>query len=90
MSRDFDNFPVYDPVVKTNRILSDDWQTFMSTFVETLQAYLSQNGIFVPRLSTTDRAKIQNPEIGQVIFNTTDNKLQVYKATPTPGWVDII
>jgi hypothetical protein len=69
MARDFDNFPTYDPVIKEgSRYLSSIWADFMATFVESLQGYLSQNGIFIPVLTTEQRDEIQNPEEGQFIY----------------------
>lgn len=69
MARDFDNFPTYDPVIKTDDVyLSNIWSDFMATFVETLQGYLSQNGMFVPVLTLDERDEIQEPQEGQMIY----------------------
>lgn len=77
MARDFDNFPTYDPVIKVGSTnLSNIWGDFLATFVETLTGYLSQNGIFVPRLTTAQRDELQNIIDGQLIYNTTLNKFQ--------------
>ena len=56
MARNFDNFPTYDPVTKNGDYLSGVWSDFMATFVETLQGYLTQNGIQFPRITTAERS----------------------------------
>jgi len=39
-----------------------------------------------PRYTTTERNAITNPKQGQIIFNLTSNKLNVYSGT---GWEEI-
>lgn len=87
MARDFDNFPTYDPVIKDEIYLSNIWSDFMATFVETLTGYLSQNGIFVPRLTTAERDALQNVINGQLIYNTTLEKFQGHESNI---WVNLI
>lgn len=88
MARDFDNFPTYDPVIKQGSVyLSSVWSDFMATFVETLTGYLSQNGIFVPQLTTTQRNALQNVINGQLIYNTTLNKFQ---GRENGAWVNLV
>ena len=79
MALDFDNFPVYDPLIMDETYMSDVWIAAMSTFIQTLQEYLSQYGMFVPQLTTLDRSKIQSPVLGQMIYNTNTNELQVWQ-----------
>jgi hypothetical protein len=88
MALDFDNFPIYDPVIKkgTDR-LSDMWVAFMATFIQTLTGYLSQNGIFVPPLTTAQRDALQNVINGQIIYNTTLNKFQGYE---NGAWINLV
>lgn len=88
MARDFDNFPTYDPVIKQGTVnLSSIWADFMATFIETLQGYLSQNGIFVPRLTTAQRNLLQNVINGQMIYNTT---LEKFQGRENGAWVNLI
>ena len=87
MARDFDNFPTYDPVIKDNVYLSNIWSDFMATFIESLREYLSQNGIFVPRITTAQRNALQNVINGQLIYNTTTNKFQGYE---NGAWANLV
>lgn len=77
MARDFDAPVVYDPLVKANTsYMSDIWMTWFATFIETLSSYLSQSGIFIPVMTTTQRNAIQNPVNGQMIYNSSTNEFQ--------------
>lgn len=87
MARDFDNFPTYDPVIKDQVYLSNVWSDFMATFVESLREYLSQSGMFVPRLTTAQRDSLQNVINGQLIYNTSTNKFQGYE---NGAWANLI
>jgi len=87
MARDFDYFPTYDPVIKDNVYLSNVWSDFMATFVESLREYLTQNGIFVPRITTAERDALQNVINGQIIYNTSTDKFQGYEAG---AWANLI
>jgi hypothetical protein len=99
MSRDFDFFPTYDPVIKENVYLSNVWSDFMATFVESLREYLSADGFFIPRLTLAQRDQIQNPQEGQMIYVSDANAptlprtahIQVWKVTAgIGGWVQIV
>lgn len=87
MSRNFDNFPTYDPIIKDRVYLSNVWSDFMATFIETLQGYLTQNGIQVPRLTTAQRDALMNVPNGWMIYNTTLNKFQGYE---NGAWVNFV
>ncbi len=80
MARDFDDFPTYDPVIKDDIYLSNVWSDFIATFVETLQEYLTSDGIVVPNLLTSQRDVIQNPQEGQMIY-VTDAKVSAMERT---------
>lgn len=87
MAVDFDNFPVYDVLVKRNVYMSDVWSDFFATFIQTLQGYLSQNGMFVPQVTTSQRNALTNVINGQLIYNTTLNKFQGYE---NGSWQNLI
>ena len=80
MATDFDEFPLYDELIKNKIFLSDVWRDFMSTFYQSLIGYLSQNGIFIPVLTTAQRNTLQSPVNGQMIYNSTANEFQGFKA----------
>lgn len=91
MSRDFDNFPTFDPVTKEQNLhLSNIWSDFIDTFVQTLQEYLSQNGIFVPRVTTAQRDALQNVVHGQMIYNTTTDKFQGFEGAGAGAWQNLV
>lgn len=81
MPANFDQFPIYDPLIKdgTNK-MSDVWVNSITTFFQTLITYLTQNGIFPPQLTTDQRDSIQTPVNGQTIYNTTIGSNQYFKA----------
>lgn len=80
MANDFDEFPVYDELVKSTRHMSNVWVDFMGSFVQNLKDYLSQYGMFLPNLTTAQRDQIQSPQNGQMIYNTTLGTAQYRKA----------
>lgn len=81
MSNDFDQFPLYDPLVKsgTNK-MSDVWIGSLATFFQTLITYLTQGGIMLPQLTTSQRDNLQNVTNGQMIYNTSLGTAQYFKA----------
>lgn len=88
MAADFDNFPTYDPLIKDESVyMSGIWSDFLATFMQTLQGYLSQNGIFVPRLTTAQRDALRNVMNGQLIYNTSLEKFQGREAG---AWVNLV
>lgn len=93
MAQDFDNFPLYDDLLKTDEKgklsnkMSDLWVAFVATFTQNLTGYLSQNGIFVPRVTTAQRDDLQNVMGGQLIYNTSLEKFQGYE---NGAWVNLV
>jgi flagellar biosynthesis/type III secretory pathway chaperone len=99
MSRDFDNFPTYDPLVKDQVYLSNIWSDFMATFIESLREYLSANGAFIPRLTLEQRNEILDPQEGQMIYVSDANtptlprtaELQIWQVVANVGqWTVIV
>ena len=87
MARDLDFFPTYDPLVKDQIYLSNIWSDFMATFVESLREYLSANGIFIPRLTVTQRDQIQNPQEGQMIYVSDANTPTLPRTAQVQVWI---
>ncbi len=99
MARDFDDFPTYDPVIKNDVYLSNVWADFIATFVETLQEYLTSDGMIVPNITLTERNAIQAPVEGQMIYVTNSNtptlprtaQLQIWQVVSDVGqWTVIV
>jgi hypothetical protein len=99
MASDFDNFPTYDPINKPGSIyMSGIWSDFLSTFMQTLQGYLSKNGIFIPQLTTAQRDALISPVEGQMIYLTDviagpprTAELQIWLVAADVGaWVTIV
>lgn len=99
MAVDFDNFPTYDPLIREGSVyMSSVWADFLATFMQSLQGYLSQNGIFIPRLTTAQRNALIAPEEGQTIYLTDATvgpprtaQLQIWLVTAGVGaWVTIV
>ncbi len=81
MATDFDQFPLYDPIVKKGtEKLSDIWVGSISTFYMNLIAYLTAGGILMPQVTTVQRDALQNVQNGQMIYNTSLNTAQYFKA----------
>ena len=81
MANDFDQFPLYDPLLKENTDkMSDVWVGSISTFFQTLIGYLTSFGVFIPLVTTTERDNIATPVNGQMIYNTDTDTFQGYQA----------
>ena len=81
MANDFDQFPLYDPLVRSDSTkMSSIWQDFMATFYMNLIAYLTSGGMLVPQITTVQRDSLQNVQNGQMIYNTTLGTAQYFKA----------
>lgn len=77
MANQIDQFPYYDQLTKKENFKMDDvWIAALSSFIDTLNGYLSEFGDFIPILTTAQRNSIQSPVEGQIIYN--------FDATPGP------
>lgn len=56
--------------------MAEVWIAAFSSFIDTLNGYITPFGFLVPQLTTAQRNAIQSPENGQIIYNTTTNKFQ--------------
>jgi hypothetical protein len=81
MANDLDQFPIDDQLIKTDGSgnISNSWSNTMTAFYQNLIGYLSQNGIFVPLLTMTQRNAIHTPQNGQMIYNTTLGSPQIFQ-----------
>jgi flagellar motor component MotA len=86
MATDFD-LPPIDDLITSEEEMSSIWRDYMAAMVQTLTGYLTQYGIFVPKLTTDQRNTIQAPQNGQIIYNTTLNKFQGYENN---AWANFI
>jgi len=83
MALDFDFPPLYDTFVKTQNqkaVMGDTFRDWLSPFVQTLTNYLTSGGIFLPQLTTAQRDALDSPINGQMIYNTTIDSAQYFKA----------
>jgi hypothetical protein len=70
MATSIDQLNYYDPLIQSSKDkMSEAWISNMSAFIQTLQGYLSQFGMFIPIVTTAQRGTIQSPVEGQLIYN---------------------
>lgn len=76
----FDQPPINEPITKTmpSRV-SSPWELYFATQYQILTSFLGPFGIFAPPITTVQRDSIQSPVLGQIIYNTTTNTLQVWQ-----------
>lgn len=81
MANNIDQLNYYDPLVqqKENR-MSEVWIANFSAFIQTLQGYLTQYGMLIPQVTTSERNSIQSPVNGQMIYNTDTATAEYFKA----------
>lgn len=80
MANNIDQLNYYDPLIKgSDAKISEDWRANLSAFIQTLQGYLSQFGMFMPQVTTAQRNTIQSPVNGQLIYNTDLGSAQYFK-----------
>lgn len=98
MATSIDQLNYYDPLtVSSKDKMSEAWIANVSAFIQTLQEYLSQFGMFIPIVTTEQRITIQVPVEGQLIYNVDATvgpprtaQLQVWQVKAGVGaWRDI-
>jgi len=70
--------PLEEPLVDQNGYITEPWKDWLVQFSDILSDQISQLGFFLPILSTDRRDKIESPKDGQIIFNSTTNRIQVW------------
>lgn len=88
MATDIDGPPLYDYLTKDDKginkyYMSNIWCDYWSTFYNTLVSYISSNGFFLPNRTQSEINELQQPIIGQLLYNTTVDAPQIYTLT---GW----
>lgn len=78
MATDLDFPPVYDALIKEQVFMSDIWINFISSLIQTISEYLTQNGIIIPTLTTQQRDLITSPP-RLIIYNSSLGEYQVWK-----------
>jgi len=80
MAVDLDSPPIYDPLTQNGDHMADNWGQWITVLFDVISAYLSQYGIFLPRVTTLQRDSVLSPIEGQMIYNTTVSAPQIYQA----------
>jgi len=81
MANSLDQLPVYDPITKGNSgLLTEVWVGAFSFLIQNLTDYLTQGGFLLPPLTTAERDDLQDVRNGQMIYNTTLDTAQYFKA----------
>jgi hypothetical protein len=80
MANSIDQLNYYDDLVRYGSLkMSDEWISQISSFIDVLVGYLQPYGILIPQLTTTQRGEIQSPVLGQMIYNTDTDEVQVWQ-----------
>jgi hypothetical protein len=88
MANSIDQLNYYDDLVRSGSLkMSDEWISQLSSFIDVLVGYLQPYGILLPQLTTAQRSEIQSPVLGQMIYNTDTDEVQVWQIKAgTPLW----
>jgi len=70
--------PVEDPIVDKKGFLTPVWRDWFATNIGTLVTYITQYGLQLPPITTTQRDTLNNPKNGLVIQNETTGEPQIY------------
>lgn len=79
--------PINDAIVDDEGKLTAVWRDWFSTNIGTLITYITQFGIQLPPISSTERDSLISPKNGLVIQNGTTGEPQVYTSG---AWKNIL
>jgi hypothetical protein len=88
MTTSIDIPPIYDYLTKdeygnNKDKMSNIWCDYWANFYQTIVAYITAFGIIPPNLTQDEINSIQQPQTGQMLYNTTIDAPQIYTST---GW----
>lgn len=86
MAQSLDEPPVNNPISDKDGMISDTWRQWITNYHQSLTGYLSQYGIMLPPLTTTQRNSMINIPEFVVIGNKTTGEPQIYLGG---SWKDI-
>jgi hypothetical protein len=88
MANSIDQLNYYDDLVRRESLkMSEEWISQLSSFIDVLNGYLQPYGMLIPQVTTAQRSEIQSPVLGQMIYNTDTNEVQVWQIkAATPLW----
>jgi hypothetical protein len=70
MANSIDQLNYYDDLVRAKSLkMSDEWISQISSLIDVLVGYLQPYGILIPQVTTAQKAEIQSPVEGQMIYN---------------------
>lgn len=80
-----DSPPINDAIAQPSLLLSDIWMRWFSTFVQTLQLYITPSGFLLQSYTATEIASFGELIDGLLIFNSDTQEVQVYIGS-AGGW----
>jgi len=84
MPNSIDQLNYYDPLINARPDkMSEVWIANLSSFIDTLNGYLTPFGILLPQLTQAQVDSIQSPVNGQLIYNLTVDAPQFWQTSST-------
>ena len=77
-----DQLPYYDPLIKgKSDKMAEVWIAELSSFIDTLNGYITPFGFVLPNLNQAQINSIQSPQNGQLLYNITADAPQFYQSS---------